>query len=104
MKSNLNLVTAWNTLWAQLTSWAPGLGTFLAVVGMLVIAIFVGKWAWDKRRGGAGGAGGFPVMAVIFGLLLAGPTVVIPVILSIVQVLFAIVVSAIGWFTSTIKS
>ncbi|MBN9214135.1 MAG: hypothetical protein J0J04_04840 [Microbacterium sp.] len=103
MNSNLNLVTAWNTLWTQLTAWAPGLGTFLAVVGMLVIVIFVGKWGWDKRRN-SGGAGGFPVMAVIFGLLLAGPTIVIPVVLSILQVLFAIVVSAIGWFTSTIKS
>lgn len=101
MNSNLNLVTAWNTLWTQLTSWAPGLGTFLAVAGLLVIVITVGKWLWDKRRGG--GAGGFPTMALIFGLLLAGPTIVVPVVLSIFQVLFAIVVSIIGWFTSTIK-
>ena len=101
MNSTLNLVTAWNTLWAQLTSWAPGLGTILAVVGMIIIAVSVGKWFWDKRRGSGGG--GFPTMAVILGLLLAGPTVVIPVVLAIVQVLFSVVVSMIAWFTSTIK-
>lgn len=95
MNSNLNLVTAWNTLWTQLTSWAPGLGTFLAVVGLLVIVLAVGKWAWDKRRGNGGGS--FPTMALIFGLLLAGPTIVVPVVLSILQLLFAIIVSAIAW-------
>lgn len=102
MNSTLNLVTAWNTLWKQLTAWAPGLGTILAVVGILVIAIFLGKWAWDKRRGNGGG--GFPTMAVVFGLILAGPTIVIPAVLSIIQVLVAIVISMIGWFTTTIGS
>ena len=101
MNSNLNLVNAWNTLWSQLTSWAPGLGTFLAVIGLLVVVAAVGKWLWDKRRGN--GSGGFPTMALIFGLLLAGPTIVVPVVLSILQVLFAIVVSMIVCFTATIK-
>jgi len=100
MNSNLNLLNAWNTLWAQITSWAPGLGLILAVVGLLIIVFFVGKWGWDKRRGNGGG--GFPTMALVFGLLLAGPTVVVPVILSILQVLFVVIVSGIGFFTQTL--
>lgn len=101
MNSNLNLVTAWNTLWTQLTSWAPGIGTFLAVLGILIVVAFLIKWGWSKRRGG--GAGGFPTMAVVIGLILAGPTIVVPVVLSIVQVLFAIAVSMLGWITTTLK-
>lgn len=100
MGNNLNLVTSWNTLWAQLTQWAPGLGTFLSVVGLAIVLISIGKWLWDKRRGGGGT---FPTMAVVLGLVLAGPTVVIPVLLSIVQVLFGVVVNIINWVTTTIK-
>lgn len=102
MNTNLNLVNAWNTLWGQLTSWAPGIGTFLGVIGLGIIAWFIGKWAWSKRRGGGGGAGGFPVAALVFGLLLAGPTIVIPIILSILQVLFVVVASAISWVVATL--
>lgn len=98
MNSNLNLVAAWNTLWAQLTSWAPGLGTFLAVVGLLVLLLAVGKWVWAKRRGNGGGS--FPTMAIVFGLLLCGPTIVVPIVLSILQMLFAIVASAIAWIVT----
>lgn len=102
MNTNLNLVTAWNTLWKQLTSWAPGLGTVLAVLGLGIIAWFVVKWLWDKRRGGQGGGGGFPTMALILGLVLAGPTVTLPIVLSIAQVIFVIFANLINWFTQTI--
>lgn len=97
---DLNLVQAWNTLWNQVTAWAPGLGTFLAVLGLGIVVWFLAKWVWDKRRGG--GIAGFPIMTTIIGLILAGPAVVIPVILSIIQVLFTITVNLINWFTQTI--
>jgi hypothetical protein len=100
MNTDLNLVTAWNTLWQQLTSWAPGLGSFLAVVGLGIVVVFLFKWAWSKRRGG--GAGGFPWMAVIIGLVLAGPTVVVPLVLAVIQVIFAIAVNIIKWATNTL--
>jgi len=100
MKSSLNLVAAWNSLWARLTAWAPGLGTVLAVIGMAIIAFAVAKYFWDKRRGG--GAGGFPWMLTLFGMLLAGPTIIIPVVLSIVQALFVVVVNMVSWITGAI--
>ena len=102
MNSDLNLQGAWSNLWGQITSWAPGLGTVLAVLGVLVITVSVIMWAWKKRRGGGGGASGFPVMAVIVGLVLTGPSVLIPIILTILQVLIAIVVNGVDWLVGII--
>lgn len=98
--TGLGLSAAWTNLWGRLTAWAPGLGTVMAVIGMAIIAFAVGKYFWDKRRGQGGQ--GFPWMLTILGLLLCGPTIVIPVVLTIVQTLFTIIVNAINWFMGAI--
>lgn len=99
MNTNLNLVKAWNTLWSQLTSWAPGLGVILAVIGIAVVAVALSVWLYQKRKGGGKP---FPIAAIVVGLVLAGPSVVIPIFLSIIQVLFVVLANAIGWFVNTI--
>lgn len=90
----MNLVTGWNTLWSSFTA-GTGIGTVLAVAGALIIFIFVVKWLWDKRRGQGGAP--FPTMAVILGLILAGPTVTIPAILTLFQAVMDIVINIIKW-------
>lgn len=93
----MNLTTGWNDFWNTLTG-GNGLGTVLAIVGVAIIVFFIAMYAWQKRRSGGGGGGGFPVMAVVLGLLLAGPALVMPVILSLLEALFQIVVNIIAVF------
>lgn len=81
--------------WNNLKSLIPGLdGLFsvTAVIGVVIVAWFIGKWVWDKRRGTGGG---FPLWPVIFGGFLAGPAVVIPVILTLASWFMTLLVQAI---------
>lgn len=95
MNQGMNLVGAWNTLWSQLTS-GNGIGNLLAVIGVAIIVFFVAKWLWDRRRGGGGG---FPVMPTVLGLVLAGPSFMFPVILTLLDALLNFFIGLIGWIT-----
>ena len=82
----MDLVGPWNRLVGIMP---PTLLNILAVVGILLIVIGLGKWFWDRRRGG--GAQGFPWMMLILGGVLAGPRVFVPVILMLVQAIINVI-------------
>lgn len=92
----MNLVDGWN----KLVSVIPGgLLAAMTVVGVAIIVIFVLKWVWDGRRGGGGTSmKTFPWMAVIFGAILAGPQLVVPALLSLLQALLIVGVTLFKWF------
>lgn len=89
----MKLVDSWNRLWGQIDN---GVGTVIAIAGVLIIAIFVLKWFWDRRKGQGKG---FPFMAVILGLALAGPNLVIPVLLGLFEAILNFIIGVVKWIT-----
>lgn len=82
MAADVDFVGPWNNLLGSING-VDGILTVLAVFGVLIVVVSLVGWIWKKRRGG--GAGGFPVMAVLCGALLAAPKAVIPIVLVILQ-------------------
>ena len=73
-------------------------GASVAVVGVIIVLAAVFGFLWQKRRAGGGaGISGFPWIAVILGGALAGPTIVVPALLAILQVLIVLAVSVFTW-------
>ena len=81
MNSNIDLTSGWDTLWASIVG-ATG-QTFtnvLTVVGVALMIFAAGKWIWSRRTGR--GNSNDVTYSMVFGALLAGPQVVIPLILT----------------------
>jgi len=92
----INLAGQWTALWTKINQgdWAT-LSQLMTWVGIVLIVFAVGKFLWDKRRGGGGGMGcgsTSVVVAVVIGGLLSGPEVIIPVVLTIADLLVNLVV------------
>lgn len=82
MAGDVDFVGPWNNFLSSISG-IDGVLTVVAVFGVIIVVVSLISWIWKKRRGG--GAGGFPVMAVGLGALLAAPKAVIPVVLLILQ-------------------
>lgn len=90
----MDLVGGWNQLWSAITG-GGNIGVVLAIIGVAMIVVSIVMWIIKKRGGGSGGGamGGFPWLPVVGGAILAGPTLTIPLILSIVQAIMQIVIA-----------
>ncbi len=85
----VDLASGWSSLWAQIDQgdWST-LALLLTWAGICLIVGAVGKFFWDKRRGGGGAGGSSAVLyASVIGGLLAAPEVLIPAILTVIDLL-----------------
>lgn len=89
MKSNLK--DGWDAVWSAVKTGAPGLSELLLSVGVVLMVFALGKWLWDKRKGGGGNSSALLWTAVV-GAALAGPEVIFPIMLGIVDWLINTVV------------
>lgn len=92
MIENVDFVTLWTSFLATLESVTntAGLFTIASYVGLVVIIAAIVRWAWQKRKGGRlveNRDGTLLAGALIAGLLLIAPKVIIPIALFILQVL-----------------
>lgn len=85
----MNLVLAWNALMDRLPA---DLLLVATLAGVAVIASSVVGYLWANRTPGAGRKFSWPLLSV--GLVLAGPRVVMPVVLSVVEAVVGIVIQA----------
>lgn len=88
---DVDLAGSWETFMAAIEGSAGPILKLLGVIGVLVVVLAIVKWAWDRRRG-QGGFGGGQSSGAIWGALLVGallsaPTVVIPLVLEIFDVI-----------------
>lgn len=85
----MDLVTGWNSFWSALSGGSASLNIILAALGAAIVVFAVISWVISKRRGG--GVSGFPWMMVILGVIFAAPTLAIPVVLGILQIIINVV-------------
>lgn len=65
----------------------------LMVVGVVLVVIAICKFLWDKRRGGGGGGGSNVITgAIVVGALFCAPTILIPLLLAIVDVVINVLI------------
>ena len=82
----VNFAGQWNTLWKAVESVIGSQGTTLmAVIGLAMVVAAVAKWVWDRRKGGGGGGNAGLIWVIVVGGLLAAPTVIFPLLLTIVD-------------------
>jgi len=82
----INLAANWSSFWGKISG---PLGPFLnlfALVGAILIAFGIVKWILDMRKGGGGMASHKKlIFTILIGAILAGPDIVIPVFLTIID-------------------
>ncbi|XKH58317.1 hypothetical protein LG293_16970 (plasmid) [Citricoccus nitrophenolicus] len=92
----ISVAAEWDTLWASVESSAPGLTGILSFFGIAVGAWAVIKWMMDARSGGATRAGKGPLWMLAFASLLIAPTLVIPLVLNIFDIVANLVLGLVG--------
>jgi len=89
----MNLLSGWATLWGQVPA---GWRILLAAGGVLIIIVSIAIWLYKKRKGN-GAPGGFPTVLVILGGLMAGPELIVPVILLVATALLTVLSAIVTW-------
>lgn len=83
----IDLDGGWDVLWGSIIS-ASGMGRVAALAGALGVALVVVSligWIWQRRRRGGGGRNAGLVVALVIGAIMAGPNVLLPRLLWIVD-------------------
>lgn len=89
-----NLAGGWTNVFSKINSAFPGLMTLLTSLGVLVVVGAVGKYFWDKRRGGANASALGWSLAV--GGLFAAPGLIVPICLRLADAAINAVAGIIG--------
>jgi hypothetical protein len=86
----IDLSGGWTTVWNAISGPLATFTTFLTAVGVIIIVMAVLKFLWDKRRGSGGGGGGQGASsigwAIALGAVLAGPNLILPLVLEVVDI------------------
>ncbi|GAB3176137.1 hypothetical protein GCM10027059_50530 [Myceligenerans halotolerans] len=85
----IDLDGSWSVLWGSIIS-ASGMGRvadLVSVLGVALVVVSVIGWIWQRRRRGGGGRNAGLVVALIIGAIMAGPNVLLPRLLWIVDAL-----------------
>lgn len=82
---DVNLKGSWSSFWGAISGGFGGLTTMLSIVGVGLVVVAIGKWVWDRRR--QGGAGNHQPLwgALLVGALLCAPTVLMPLLLTVMD-------------------
>ncbi|MGO1851810.1 MAG: hypothetical protein ACTH0V_00190 [Microbacteriaceae bacterium] len=86
---NVDLNSGWSNFLSVVDP-SGGIRTVLGIAGVAIAVFFLIKWIWEKRTGRSGG-GGFPIWMMIFAAILAAPSVLIPILLTIVGWIIGII-------------
>jgi hypothetical protein len=95
---SINLEASWNTFWSAISGPIAPILSVLSVVGVIIVVAAIIKWAWDRRRGLQGGNSSHIWGALLVGVLLCAPTIVIPKFLFLLDIIANAVISI--WNTS----
>ncbi len=96
-----DLTTSWNNF---LSLWPNGLGVALGIIGIIIIVLSIGGWLYKSRHGGGKTFKSLPWAMLVIGLVCASPQWIIPIILTVANVLFRICAGIIEGFFRLIGS
>lgn len=80
----VDFTKSWQEFWGAFSGSASGLVTLAGIAGVLMVVVSICMWIFKKARGGGANTSTVVWMLVIGGVLCA-PTVLIPLILTIVE-------------------
>jgi hypothetical protein len=85
----VNLAGGWNTLWAAISGAIGGqVMAIMTVIGVVLVVFAIGKYFFDKRRGGGVTQGlGVVMWTLVFGAILAAPQAIIPLVLTLLDLI-----------------
>lgn len=91
----VNLAGGWNTLWSAISTVIGGqIMLILTIIGVIMVVFAIGKYFFDKRRGGSAGQGlGVVLWTLVFGSILAAPQVIIPLLLTILDLVINAIIA-----------
>lgn len=80
----MNLRGGWTRFWNAISaSVGTGFVGAIAVLGVIIIVGGLIKWLWDRHKSGKSAS--FPTVLVVVGAILAGPNLLLPVFLGILD-------------------
>ncbi len=85
---------SWAVFWGAVSGSMGNLPVLLGVIGMLMVVGAIFGWIFQRRKGG-GGTGKF-ILTLVIGAIIAGPQVIIPAILKVIDLASAALVSLIN--------
>lgn len=87
MNGAINLTAGWTKLWGAIAGVIGGqVMTLLTIAGVILVVFAIGKYFFDKRRGGSASQGlGTVMWTLVCGAILAAPQVIIPLILTLLD-------------------
>lgn len=85
---SVDLAGQWSSFWERVNQggW-DRLSQLMTWVGIILVISAVVGWAWKKRHGGGGGGSQAVMWAAGIGAFLSAPQVVIPIVLTLVDLL-----------------
>lgn len=94
----VNLTGGWNTLWSAISGAIGGqVMAILTIIGVVLVVFAIGKYFFDKRRGGGVTQGlGVVMWTLVFGAILAAPQAIIPLLLTILDLLINTIIAIVG--------
>lgn len=88
-----SLAGGWTTLWGALNQGEfSKLMLIVTVIGVGLVVYAAGGFLWKKRKGGGGDSKGLWI-AVIIGAAMTSPNILIPVVLTILDLLINVIVA-----------
>lgn len=92
----VSVAAQWDEFWGTLTESNPQITGILSFVGIAIAAWAVIRWIMDARNGGATRAGKGPMWLLFLGLALTAPGMVIPLVLSVFDIVANLVLGLVG--------
>lgn len=87
MKNEIDLSGSWDKVWSAVSGDST-ITTLAAIVGVILVLAAIGGFIWRKARGkGSEGAGRGLILTLLIGAILAAPSVVLPLLLGLADLL-----------------
>jgi hypothetical protein len=91
----IDLAGSWTTFWNSVSGSLGRFSSFMAIAGMLIVVGGIFMHLWERKRGGSPGYHKL-IISLVIGGILSGPTIFIPVLLTLADFIVNAMASAFG--------
>lgn len=84
--ATVNLKANWSKVWSSISKPLGPIMPVVGAIGVLLVVAAIGRWLWDRRRGGSGaGSHSALLWTTLVGALLCAPSFLLPVLLFVID-------------------